>query len=138
MWLCVRLCLFLPDARARAKSISLALAKKLTSNPDDRELDVLMSTGELISATLTAMALNDLGCKAISLTGPQAGIQTDNQYRKARIVKVETTRIHKELAKDHIKPYGLERTLMSIDCLPYRSVGNSVYSQADHRRPGAP
>ena len=80
----------------------LALAKKLTSNPDDRELDVLMSTGELISATLTAMALNDLGCKAISLTGPQAGIQTDNQYRKARIVNVETTRIHRELAKGYV------------------------------------
>jgi len=80
----------------------LALANKLTSNPDDRELDVLMSTGELISATLTAMALNDLGCKAISLTGTQAGIQTDNQYRKARIVNVETNRIHQELAKGYV------------------------------------
>ena len=80
----------------------LELANKLTNNPDDRELDVLMSTGELISATLTAMALNDLGCKAISLTGPQAGIQTDDQYSKARIISIETTRIHQELAKGYV------------------------------------
>jgi aspartate kinase len=80
----------------------IALANKLTSNPADHELDVLMPTGELISATLTTMALNDLGCKAISLTGPQAGIQTDNQYRKARIVNIETTRIREELAKGNV------------------------------------
>lgn len=83
----------------------IALANKLTSNPADHELDVLMSTGELISATLTTMALNDLGCKAISITGPQAGIQTDNQYhkyRKARIVNIETTRIREELAKGNV------------------------------------
>lgn len=80
----------------------LELANKLTNNPDNRELDVLMSTGELISATLTAMALNDLGCKAISLTGPQAGIQTDDQYSKARIISIETTRIHQELAKGYV------------------------------------
>ena len=80
----------------------LELANKLTNNPHDRELDVLMSAGELISATLTAMALNDLGCKAIRLTGPQAGIQADNQYRKARIANIETTRIHEELAKGYV------------------------------------
>ena len=80
----------------------LELANKLTNNPDNRELDVLMSTGELISATLTAMDLNELGCKAISLTGPQAGIQTDDQYSKARIISIETTRIHQELAKGYV------------------------------------
>ena len=80
----------------------IKLAQKLTISPDDRELDLLMSTGKLVSATLMTMALKDMGCRAISLSGLQAGIQTDNQCRRARIINIETKRIHEELARGNV------------------------------------
>jgi len=63
----------------------LALAAAITDDPDPRELDVLLATGEHQSATLVSMALQAHGTPAISLTGPQAGITTDGTYGKARI-----------------------------------------------------
>src|SRR6478609_11251448 len=61
----------------------LALAAAITDDPDPRELDVLLATGEHQSATLLSMALHGLGTQAISLTGPQAGITTDGRYGRA-------------------------------------------------------
>jgi aspartate kinase len=61
-----------------------------------------VSTGELVSSTLLAMALEDMGYKSISLSGGQAGIRTDSTYRRARILKVETKRVVKELEKGNI------------------------------------
>ena len=73
------------------------LAQSVSFNPDPRELDLLLSTGELVSCTLLTMALSDLGQEAVSLTGSQAGIHTDTSYGRARIHRVETARMKKEL-----------------------------------------
>lgn len=80
----------------------IQLARKINPKPQERELDVLLSTGEIVSSTLMAMALQNLGHKAVSLSGPQAGIETDTVYSKARIVHVEPKRIVKELEKGNI------------------------------------
>jgi aspartate kinase len=80
----------------------LALAQAITDEPDSRELDMLLATGEHQSATLVSMALHALGVPAISLTGAQAGISTDGRYGKARIANVEPKRVHEELAKGKV------------------------------------
>jgi aspartate kinase len=80
----------------------IELAYQLSERPDNRELDVLLSTGEVVSSTLLAMALHGMGYPAISLTGAQAGIQTDAVYSRARIMKVESKRVVKELERGNI------------------------------------
>ncbi len=80
----------------------IRMAHQVNEQPGERELDVLLSTGELISSTLLAMALGALGYKAVSLTGVQAGIQTDSNYSRARILRVAPERIVSELEKDNI------------------------------------
>jgi aspartate kinase len=78
------------------------LAYQINEHPDGRELDALVSTGELVSSTLLAMALEAMGYEAISLSGAQAGIRTDSTYRRARILKVESKRVVGELEKGNI------------------------------------
>ena len=73
------------------------LAHSVSSRPHPRELDLLLSTGELVSCTLLTMALADLGEEAVSLTGSQAGIHTDTSYGRARIHRVDTARMSREL-----------------------------------------
>ena len=80
----------------------IELARQVSKNPSERELDLLLSTGELVSSTLLAMALHGMGYKAISLTGAQAGIRTDSAYSRARILGVDPERVVKELDKDKI------------------------------------
>jgi len=75
----------------------LDLAQQVSSRPDPRELDMLISVGERISCALAAMAIVDLGHEAISLTGSQAGIVTDTVHGKAKIVEVRAKRIHDAL-----------------------------------------
>jgi aspartate kinase len=75
----------------------LGLAAAITETPDERELDMLLATGEHQSATLVSMALHAVGVPAISLSGPQAGITTDGRYGKARIASIEPARVRKEL-----------------------------------------
>jgi aspartate kinase len=75
----------------------LGLAAAITDEPDPRELDVLLATGEHQSATLVSMALHAIGVPAISLTGPQAGITTDGTYGRARIAGVEPRRVKAEI-----------------------------------------
>jgi aspartate kinase len=75
----------------------LGLAAAITDTPDERELDMLLATGEHQSATLVSMALHALGVAAISLSGPQAGITTDGRYGRARIASIEPARIRAEL-----------------------------------------
>ena len=65
----------------------IALARQVTDAPSEREMDVLLSTGEIVSSTLLAMALRQIGVDALSFTGAQAGIHTDSVYGKARILK---------------------------------------------------
>ena len=75
----------------------LALSKQVASLPTEREVDLLLSTGEMVSCALLAMALNDMNCPAVSLTGLQAGIQTEALHGKARIAGVAPDRIIAEL-----------------------------------------
>jgi len=80
----------------------IKLAYQVADQPSERELDLLLSTGEIVSSTLLAMALRALGYEAISLSGTQAGIQTDATYSGARIQRVESKRVVKELEKGNI------------------------------------
>jgi aspartate kinase len=80
----------------------LKLAGQINGSPDKRELDVLVSTGELVSASLLTMAIHGMGHKAISLSGAQAGIRTNTEYRQARIKDVESRRVVSELEKGNI------------------------------------
>jgi aspartate kinase len=76
----------------------IALSDRISATPSPREMDMLMSTGEQVSVALMAMALHTLGVDAVSLTGGQAGIDTDGSHRKARINKIDRTRLDAILA----------------------------------------
>ena len=80
----------------------ISLAHTVSPDPDPRELDLLLSTGELVSSTLMTMALRTLGYDAVSLSGSQAGIHTDTMHGKARIHSIDTARIQEELARDRL------------------------------------
>ena len=80
----------------------IELAGQVSASPNRRELDVLLSTGELRSCALVAMRLNSLGHPAISLSGAQAGIRTDDQYGMAKISGLDPDRIMSELDDDKI------------------------------------
>jgi aspartate kinase len=80
----------------------LALASQVSEHPEARELDILLSTGEMVSKTLVAMALHTLGVDAVSLTGAQAGLRTDAVHGKARILAVEPARIERELERGRV------------------------------------
>jgi aspartate kinase len=80
----------------------IEMARSLTDNPDPRELDVLMSTGEIVSSTLLAMTLKHMGHDAISLSGAQAGIRTDGSFSQARITDIDPGRLHRELHQGRI------------------------------------
>src|SRR5690349_4115237 len=75
----------------------LGLAAAITETPDERELDMLLATGEHQSATLVSMALQALGVKAISLSGPQAGITTAGRHGRARMAVIGPARVRREL-----------------------------------------
>ncbi len=90
------------SARGKTTDELIASAEEVSPNPDPREMDMLLSTGERISCALCAMAINDLGHRAISLTGSQAGIVTDTSHTKARILDVRADRIREALAEDKI------------------------------------
>jgi aspartate kinase len=80
----------------------IRLAYQITDCPDDRELDMLLSTGELVSSTLLAMALSHMGYESVSLSGAQAGIRTDAAHSQARIVGIDPKRVVRELDKGRI------------------------------------
>lgn len=80
----------------------LKLASQVSPNPPKRELDLLLSSGEIISSALLSMALHSLGEKAVALNGSQGGIITNEVHTRARIQRIEVERILKELEKDKI------------------------------------
>jgi aspartate kinase len=90
------------SARGKTTDELVAQALEISERPDSREMDMLLSTGERISCALCAMAIHDMGHKAISLTGSQAGIVTDSSHTKARIIDVRADRIRAALDEDHI------------------------------------
>jgi aspartate kinase len=90
------------SARGKTTDQLITMAEEVSPTPDPRELDMLLSTGERMSCALCAMAINDLGHRAISLTGSQAGIVTDTSHTKARILDVRADRIREALKDDLI------------------------------------
>ena len=90
------------SAMGRVTDELIALSHEVSPLPEPREMDMLLSVGERISCALAAMAINDLGHKAISLTGSQAGIVTDTSHGKAKIVDIRAHRIHEALEADQI------------------------------------
>jgi len=90
------------SARGKATDELIEMAREVSDHPDPREMDMLLSTGERQSCALAAMVINDLGHKAISLTGSQAGIVTDTSHTKARILDVRADRIRSALDEGHI------------------------------------
>jgi aspartate kinase len=90
------------SARGKTTDELIAMAQALSSDPDPREMDMLLSSGERISCALCAIAINDLGHRAISLTGSQAGIVTDDSHTKARILEVRADRVRAALDEDSI------------------------------------
>ncbi|MGN6166853.1 MAG: aspartate kinase [Solirubrobacteraceae bacterium] len=90
------------SARGKTTDELIAMAEEVSVDPDPREMDMLLSTGERISCALCAMAIHDLGHRAISLTGSQAGIVTDTSHTKALILDVRGDRIREALDEDRI------------------------------------
>ncbi len=80
----------------------IKLAHEMSEHPTERELDILLATGEHAASALVAMAVNALGGRAISLTGAQAGILTDRNHTKARIANISPKQIHELLSDDYI------------------------------------
>jgi aspartate kinase len=80
----------------------LALARRLADEPDERELDSLLATGEQVSASLLAITLRGMGRLAVSLTAGQAGIRTDRLFNRARITEVRADRLRRELAEGRL------------------------------------
>jgi aspartate kinase len=90
------------SARGQTTDELIEMAQEVSPDPDPREMDMLLSTGERMSCALCAMAINDLGHRAISLTGSQAGIVTDTSHTRARILDVRAMRIQEALDEDLI------------------------------------
>jgi aspartate kinase len=90
------------SAMGKTTNQLLDMASEISENPDRREVDLLLSTGEQVSIALLSMALKTLGVESIALTGAQAGIVTDDVHTKARISRVDTDRIRKHLSDGEI------------------------------------
>ena len=90
------------SAMGRTTDQLIELAHQITATPNPREMDVLLSTGELVSSTLLTMALEKLGAEAVSLSGAQAGIVTDTKHRRASILRVDPKRVQHELDNGRI------------------------------------
>ena len=90
------------SAMGKSTDNLIAMAKSLSQNPDKREMDVLLSTGEQVTISLLSIALNEMGIKAVSLTGAQAGIKTDGIHTKNKIVDVDDERIRKYLSQGNV------------------------------------
>src|SRR2546421_9707876 len=80
----------------------IQMAYDVSPTPNRRELDMLLTTGERISMSLMSMALSDLGVPAISFTGSQAGVMTDDSHSSARILEVRPVRVREELDRGRI------------------------------------
>lgn len=90
------------SAMGKSTDNLISMAKSLSQNPDKREMDVLLSTGEQVTISLLSIALNEMGIKAVSLTGAQAGIKTDGIHTKNKIVDVDDERIRKYLSQGNV------------------------------------
>ena len=94
------------SAMGKNTDVLLKLASDVSPNPPAREMDMLVSTGEQVSVALVAMAIDALGAKAVSLTGGQIGMKTDDSFSKARIQSISTERIERLLDEGNIVVAG--------------------------------
>jgi aspartate kinase len=94
------------SAMGKTTNELIDLAKKISPNPSRREMDMLLSTGERTTMALLCIALNELGVDAISLTGSQAGIITNDQHNDARVIEVKPIRVQDELRKGKVVVIG--------------------------------
>lgn len=94
------------SAMGKTTDSLIELAKSISSNPQKREMDMLLSTGERITMSLVCIALNELGIESISLTGSQAGIITNDRHNDARVIEVRPFRVLDELANDRVVVVG--------------------------------
>ncbi|UCH64871.1 MAG: aspartate kinase [Ignavibacterium sp.] len=94
------------SAMGKTTNSLIDMAKKLSTNPPRREMDMLLSTGERTTMALLCIALSDLGVEAISLTGSQAGIITNDRHNDARVIEVRPVRVQDELAKGKVVVIG--------------------------------
>ena len=85
------------SAMGKATDNLVELARQVSSNPQGREMDMLLTTGERISMSLLCMALHDVGCDAVSFTGSQVGIITDTSHTKAKILEIKGDRVREAL-----------------------------------------
>ena len=90
------------SAMGKSTDKLLNKAKMLSNHPNIRELDLLMSSGEIVSSALMSIALQELGLKAISLTGFQAGIDTNSAFGEAQIISIDNKRINNEINKGRV------------------------------------
>lgn len=108
----------------------IELAHQITANPSERELDMLISTGEQVSCALLAMAIHKLGEDAISFTGAQVGIITDNSFTKARIIDINAKRIVEELKKRIVIVAGFQGVSMGQDITTLGRGGSNLTAVA--------
>ena len=90
------------SAMGKATDNLVELARQVSSNPQGREMDMLLTTGERISMSLLCMALHDVGCDAVSFTGSQVGIITDTSHTKAKILEIKGDRVREALAQGKV------------------------------------
>ncbi|NNJ52984.1 MAG: aspartate kinase, partial [Ignavibacteriaceae bacterium] len=94
------------SAMGKTTNSLIEMAKEISNNPSRRELDMLLSTGERTTMALLCIALNELGVEAISLTGSQAGIITNDHHNDARVIEVRPIRVQDELDKGKVVVIG--------------------------------
>ena len=112
-------------------------AAEITSDPSHREMDMLLATGEQISISLLAMALQEIGVPSISLTGWQAGFNTDRAYTKARIKRLNTERVESELARNRVVVVAGFQGLNRSDDITTLGRGGSIAAAAALGRGGS-
>ncbi|MDP7149233.1 MAG: aspartate kinase, partial [Nitrospinaceae bacterium] len=78
------------------------MARQINPDPKRREVDLLLSSGERVSSALLSMALDNIGCPSISMTGRQIGLLTDSSHTRARIKEIDTERAKRVLKKKHV------------------------------------
>lgn len=90
------------SAMGKSTDVLVDMAKQISSNPSDREMDMLLTTGEQVTIALLCLALQEKGCPAVSMTGWQAGIETESVYSRARIKHIENKKIQAALSQGKV------------------------------------
>jgi len=119
----------------------IQLAQQVSSKPKRRELDMLLSTGERVSMALLSLALNDLNCSAISFTGSQAGVLTDDSHSNALIIEIKCPRVIEALDRNQVvilagfqgvSPHTKEVTTLGRGGTDTTAVAMAAALKADH------